>query len=329
MSAVPSVGWDRLDQFMGWMGSLNSPVGGNERAVEALGEGEVQAVVEGEGNPKPSRMKFSQSDVGEVMTAPTPSCEKNQDSAWPDGRWISPSEDTPAAFLYVVGLALISVGLWFHGRLGIGFTGSPPDYGGEWWLIVALLGLVSLCGFSYVNRRLRSRGLDTPQVWGVVRALHDAEARSYERRQVIRGSVVFGLLGGLLAIAVLGLAFAFDFDQWIDSGYGNALTPAAASIGGVFGGYWIRRRVAAKYPYGHVPYDWVALVATLMSALLAMATIWIAGRTGVPTERGAELSVGLHLLVFSVGLVSFFASVLRLRFLSRPESGEISVGEPS
>ncbi len=263
------------------------------------------------------------------MTVPTLSCEKNQDSAWVDGRWISPREDPPAAFLYVVGLALMAVGFWFHGRLGIGFTGSPPDYGGEWWLIVALLGLVSLCGFSYANRRLRSRGLDTSQMWGVVRVLHDAEARSYERRQVVRGSVVIGLLVGLLAGAVVGLAFAFDFDQWIDSGYGSALTPAVASIGGVFGGFWIRRRVAAKYPYGHVPYDLAALAATLMSALLAMATIWIAGRAGVPTERGAELSQGLLLLAFSVGLVSFFASVLRLRFQSRPESGEISVGEPS
>ena len=31
------VDWDRLDQFMGWMGSLNSPVRGDERATEALG----------------------------------------------------------------------------------------------------------------------------------------------------------------------------------------------------------------------------------------------------------------------------------------------------
>ena len=263
------------------------------------------------------------------MTAPTPHCEKNEESAWPDGRWISFREDTPAALLFAVGMTSMFVGFWLHGRLGIQFTDAPPDYGGERWLIVALLGLASICGHSYAYRRLRSRGLDTTQLWGVVRPLHDAEARSYERRQIIRGSVVVGLLGGLFAVLVLAIALVFDFDQWIDSGYGSFLLPCVAIICGSFGGLWIRRRITVQYRYGHVPYDMVGFAANLMSALLMLGTIWIAGRVGVPTERGAELSEGLLLLVLSMGAVSFVASVLRLRILSRPEAAETSVGAPS
>ncbi len=269
------------------------------------------------------------------MTAPTPHCEKTEESAWPDGRWISLRENTPAAVLYALGLTTMFVGFWLHGRVGLGFSEPPPDYGGEWWLIVALLGLASLCGFSYARRRLRSRGFDTTQMWGVARPLHDSEARSYERRQVIRGSVVFGLLGGFFAVLVVAIAFVFNFDQWIDTGYGRFLLPfGVAMILGPFGALRIRRRITARYPYarysyGGVPYDWGAYALSLMSALLAMATIWIAGRAGVPTERGAELSQGLLLLVLSLGMVSFFASVLRLRFLSRPEVAEAQVGGPS
>ena len=263
------------------------------------------------------------------MTAPTLHYEKNEESAWPDGRWISLREDTPAAVLYALGLTTMLVGIWLHGRVGLGFSEPPPEYGGNRWLIVALLGLASLCCFSYAYRRLRSRGFDTIQMWGVVRPLHDAEARSYERRQITRGAVVLGLLGGLITLLVLAIAFVFNFDQWIDTGYGSFLLLPVAVIFGAFGGLWIRRRITAQYPYGHVPYDWVAYAVSLMSALLAIATIWIAGRAGVPTERGAELSQGLLLLVLSLGMVSFFASVLRLRFLSRPKVAESSVGAPS
>ena len=263
------------------------------------------------------------------MTAPTPHCEKNEESAWPDGRWISPREDTPAAVLYAVGLTTMFVGFWLHGRVGLGFSEPPPDYGGEWRLIVALLGLASLCGFSYACRRLRSRGFDTTQMWGVVRPLHDAEARSYERRQVTRDAVVFGLLGGLIALLVLAIAFVFNFDQWIDTGYGRVLTPVVASIFGAFGALRIRRRITAQYPYGHVPYDMIAFAVSLMSGLLAIATIWIAGRTGVPTTSTESLSKGVPLIVLNGGLILFLASVLRLRFLSRPEVAEVQVGAPS
>lgn len=263
------------------------------------------------------------------MTAPTPHCEKTEESAWPDGRWISLRENTPAAVLYALGLTTMYVGFWLDGRVGLGFSEPPPDYGGEWWLIVALLGLASLCGFSYAHRRLRSRGFDTTQMWGVVRPLHDAEARSYERRQVTRSAVVFGLQGGLIALLVLAIAFVFNFDQWIDPGYGRVLTIAGASIFGAFGALRIRRRIAAQYAYGHVPYDWVAYAVSLMSALLTLATIWIAGRTGVPTTSGGGLSKGVSLIVLAGGLILFLTSVLRLRIRSRPEAAETSVGAPS
>ena len=263
------------------------------------------------------------------MTVPTPNSEKNEESTWPDGRWISPREDTPAAVLYALGLTTMFVGFWLHGRVGLGFSEPPPDYGGEWWLIVALLGLASLCGCSYAHRRLRSRGFDTLQMWGVIRPLHDAEARSYERRQVARGAVVFGLLGGLIALLVLAIAFVFNFDQWIDNGYGRVLTPVVASIFGTFGALRMRRRITARYPYGQVPYDMIAFAVNLMSGLLAIAAVWIAGRTGVPTTSTESLSKGVPLIVLNGGLILVLASVLRLRFLSRPKAAKVQVGVPS
>ncbi len=263
------------------------------------------------------------------MTAPTPHCEKTEESAWPDGRWISPREDTPAAVLYAVGLTTMLVGFWLHGRVGLGFSEPPPEYGGNRWLIVAMLGLASICVYSYAYRRLRSRGLDTIQMWGVVRPLHDAEARSYERRQIIRGSVVAGLLGGLFGGLWGALAVVFDFDHWIATGYGSFLLPGVAMILGTFGGLWIRRRITAQYPYGRVRYDSVAFAASWMSGLLAIATSWTAGRTGVPTTSAEGLSKGVSLLVLTGGLILFLTSVLRLRIVSRPGVAETSVDAPS
>ena len=223
-----------------------------------------------------------------------------------------------------------AVGFWLHGRVGLGFSEPPPEYGRNRWLIVAMLGLASICGFSYAYRRLRFRGLDPTQFWGVARPLHDAEARSYERRQVIRGSVVFGLLGGFFAVLVVAIAFVFNFDQWIDAGYGRVLLPfGVAMILGPFGGWWIRCRITAQYPYGGVPYDWATFAASYVSGFVTLATIWIAGRTGVPTTSGGGLSEGVVLFLVLIGGCGYFSSVLRLRILSRPEAAETSVGAPS
>lgn len=253
------------------------------------------------------------------MTAPKSRSGHNDEPAWPNGRWISPREDTPATVLYAGGLSLIAVGTWLHGRLGVGFSDPPPAYGGSQWLIVALLCLASICGFSCAYRRLRSRGLDTTQIWGVVRPLHDAKARSYERRQVARGSVVFGLLGGLFAGLAMLFSFVLGFDQWLDTGYGRILVPAFASILGVLGGFRIRRRITAQYSYGRVPYDVAAFAVNYTSAILLLAAVWIAGRTGVPTTSTGGVSMGSLLLVLSIGGSLFFVGVLRLRIVSRPE----------